>query len=131
MSKKAVDFREIDYSKKTVILFGEEKLGLSNDILEKSHKHIIIPMYGMAQSLNVSAAAAIVLYEAQRQRQLKNLYSPKNQYTLSEKNKILFEHGHQVYAKICQEKNIPYPNLDQDGQIDAPQSWYDLLKYKL
>ena len=48
----------------------------------------MIPMYGMIQSLNVSVAVAVSLYEALRQRELKGKYS-KSDYTKTElKEKI-------------------------------------------
>ena len=53
---------------------GNEHRGISEKIIEHSDKHIYIPMRGMIQSLNVSVATAVVLYEAQRQRALKGMY---------------------------------------------------------
>ncbi|HIP86717.1 MAG TPA: tRNA (guanine-N2)-dimethyltransferase, partial [Aquifex sp.] len=47
-----------------------------------------IPMYGMAQSLNVSVATAVILYEAQRQRSQKGMYD-KPQLTVEEIKEIL------------------------------------------
>ena len=53
---------------------GNEHRGISDEIIEQVDKHIYIPMRGMIQSLNVSVATAVILYEAQRQRELKGLY---------------------------------------------------------
>jgi len=77
-SDAAVDFREPDYTRPTVIVMGTEKFGVSEEALSECHGEIIIPMIGMAQSLNVSVATALILYEAQRQRQLAGLYEPKS-----------------------------------------------------
>ncbi len=50
------------------IAVGTEHDGLSEQIMEKSHNLCKIPMYGYADSLNVSVSTAVILYEAVRQR---------------------------------------------------------------
>jgi len=74
LDEDTVDFREVDYTKPTLIVLGNEIDGASEGSIKYADKKIIIPMYGMSQSLNVSVANAVILYEAQRQRQLKKLY---------------------------------------------------------
>lgn len=59
---------DADYKAPTAFLFGSESDGLSDYWLDKATEHIRIPMAGKADSLNVSATAAICLYEARRQR---------------------------------------------------------------
>jgi tRNA (guanosine-2'-O-)-methyltransferase len=70
----AVSFREIDYTGPTMIVVGNEKEGVSKEIIAMADHTVIIPMKGMVQSLNVSVATALVLYEAQRQREEKGMY---------------------------------------------------------
>ena len=53
LSDKAVDFREIDYTKPTAIILGQEKFGASPEALELADQDIIIPMVGMVQSLSL------------------------------------------------------------------------------
>jgi len=60
-SKSIYDF---DLTKKTAIVFGNEHRGVSKEAEEIADEKFIIPMFGMVQSLNVSVAAAICLYEA-------------------------------------------------------------------
>lgn len=67
-SERAVDYRQADYTRPTCILLGTEKWGVSPEAAELADAHILIPMMGMVQSLNVSVAAAVILFEAQRQR---------------------------------------------------------------
>lgn len=74
ISTDAVDLYKLDFKKKIAVVFGNEHRGVSDDALNLADKKFKIPMYGMVQSLNVSVAAAIVLYEALRQRQKKGLY---------------------------------------------------------
>lgn len=73
-SDRAVDFREIDYTGPTAIVFGTEKFGISDEAAERCDRHVIIPMHGMTQSLNVSVACALILYEAERQRRNAGMY---------------------------------------------------------
>jgi len=63
----AVLFREVNYTKPTVIVMGNEADGVSEELIVLADQEVIIPMMGMVQSLNVSVAAALLLYEAQRQ----------------------------------------------------------------
>ncbi len=77
-SDQAMDFREPDYTRPTAIVMGTEKFGVSEQALAECDGEIIIPMIGMTQSLNVSVATALILYEAQRQRHLAGMYEPKS-----------------------------------------------------
>lgn len=63
-------YSEIKYSNKTAIILGSESKGLSNFFLNKIDEKIKIPMNGFADSLNVSTAAAICLYEINRQKNI-------------------------------------------------------------
>ena len=67
LSDDSTEYTKTDFTKPTVIIVGNEANGVSDDILQKS-EHIIIPIYGKAESLNVGVAASILMYEVQRQR---------------------------------------------------------------
>lgn len=73
-SAEAVDYREIDYTRPTALLLGNEKHGVTPRAAALADGHVIIPMLGMVQSLNVSVAAAVILFEAQRQRLAAGFY---------------------------------------------------------
>lgn len=60
-SKEAQTLEEFDVTKKSAFVFGTEKEGLSETVLNQCDEKITIPMYGFTESLNVSVAAAIVL----------------------------------------------------------------------
>lgn len=129
LSPRAVDFREIDYTKPTAILLGGEKNGISQEALDLADQDIIIPMVGMVQSLNVSVASALILYEAQRQRELAGLYQTPNQTLPAEViHRTLFERGHPVLAKVARRKNLPYPPLDENGEIQADEAWWAAIQ---
>lgn len=65
---KGTDFKDIDYSGKVVIIIGNEGTGLSRLIRENCDFIASIPMNGKVNSLNASVAAALVIYEAVRNR---------------------------------------------------------------
>lgn len=62
---------DADLTKPTVIVMGSEDKGISKDILKMSDVEISIPLIGSVDSLNVSCAASIILFEAVRQRIIK------------------------------------------------------------
>jgi tRNA (guanosine-2'-O-)-methyltransferase len=127
LSDTAVDFREIDYTKPTAIILGQEKFVDSPEALALADQDIVIPMVGMVQSLNVSVACSVVLYEAQRQRELAGMY---NKATISEKvrQKLLFEGGHPIFASACKRKGLPYPHINEEGQIVASDEWWQKMQ---
>ena len=61
-------YTEIDFTKGTAIVVGTEATGLSEQWLNKATQNIIIPMHGEIDSMNVSVSAAILIFEARRQR---------------------------------------------------------------
>ena len=61
-------YTDIDFTTKTAIILGTEQYGLSEAWLSAAHVKTHIPMLGQSDSLNVAAAATILLYEAIRQR---------------------------------------------------------------
>ncbi|GAA0786578.1 MULTISPECIES: tRNA (guanosine(18)-2'-O)-methyltransferase TrmH [Pseudomonadati] len=126
-SAKAIDFRDIDYTKPTVVIMGNERDGVSDAGLAIASQHIIIPMLGMVQSLNVSVASALIMYEAQRQREQAGMYGSR-QLDEAYCQKMLFEQGHPIYAKACRRKNIPYPSIDEQGQIAADATWWQRMR---
>lgn len=131
LSDSAVDFREIDYTQPTAVIFGSEKSGTSEQAVSLADQDIIIPMMGMVQSLNVSVASAVVLYEAQRQRQAAGMYQ-REKSALPEQTiqRILFERGHPVLARVAKQKRLPYPSLDDQGQIIADDQWWQRMQSK-
>jgi TrmH family RNA methyltransferase len=64
----SVPYTEVDYRRPTAIVFGSEAEGLSEAWRAPDVTAVRLPMLGAADSLNVSAAAAVLFYEARRQR---------------------------------------------------------------
>ncbi|GIK23194.1 MAG: TrmH family RNA methyltransferase [Ignavibacterium sp.] len=65
---------ELDLTKKAAIVVGNEHRGVSEEAAKYADDVFLIPQFGMVQSLNVSVAAAVILYEAMRQRLNKGMY---------------------------------------------------------
>lgn len=123
LSTSAIDFREVDYTQPTALLLGTEKSGVSDEALRQTDIEVTIPMMGMVESFNVSVACAIILTEAQRQRQLAGLYSrrrlPDNEY-----QNILFQWCQPIISKYCDDNGLDYPPLDDEGEVIDPAAWY-------
>lgn len=69
--KAAIPYHTVDYTKSCAIVVGTEATGLSDAWLKNADQNIIIPMSGKIDSMNVSVSAAILIFEAKRQRNFK------------------------------------------------------------
>jgi tRNA (guanosine-2'-O-)-methyltransferase len=81
---------ELDLTAKTAIVFGNEHRGVSDDAADRADNTFQIPMMGMIQSLNVSVAAAVCLYEALRQRLKRGIQDGPNM-------------SDEVFRRLCDE----------------------------
>lgn len=66
--KASIDYLDADFKKASAIVMGTEATGISQQWVDAADQNIIIPMNGIADSLNVSVTTAIVTFEAIRQR---------------------------------------------------------------
>lgn len=112
----AVDFRSLDYTRPTCFVLGSELTGLTDEALALVDRTVVVPMAGMVRSLNVSVATAILLYEAQRQREAAGFYE-SSRFAPDEFQRLLFKWAHPEVAAICEGAGLPYPDLDADGEI--------------
>lgn len=64
----SINYTQIDFTGSSAIVVGTESTGLSKEWLKNSTQNIIIPMQGEIDSMNVSVAAGILIFEAKRQR---------------------------------------------------------------
>ena len=115
-SNKSIDFRNVNFTKPCAIILGSELDGISRQASSFGDEEIAIPMYGMVESLNVSVASAIILYEVQRQRKKAGLYD-ELRLNDNEYQKLLFEFSYPEVAKIYKNKGKKYPDLDSAGHI--------------
>lgn len=73
---------KIDFNENVALVFGNEHRGITEEYLKFCDYSFLIPMHGMVQSLNVSVAAAVCLYEAERQFRSSGKYnSPQLEIT--------------------------------------------------
>ena len=68
VSDESLSLYDLDLRGKVALVFGNEHRGVSDEASSGADKRFEIPMHGMVQSLNVSVACAITLFEALRQR---------------------------------------------------------------
>lgn len=68
LGKESMSLYDMDLTQKIALVFGNEHLGVSDKAVELSDGNFIIPQIGMIQSLNISVACAVSVYEAFRQR---------------------------------------------------------------
>jgi tRNA (guanosine-2'-O-)-methyltransferase len=74
LSADAVSLYDVDLTQKIALVFGNEHSGVSDEIRGLADGNFIIPQVGMIQSLNISVACAVSLYEAFRQKQAAGHY---------------------------------------------------------
>jgi TrmH family RNA methyltransferase len=67
-----VSYHELDWTVSTALVLGPESTGLTEEEISQADASVSIPMAGRAESLNVSVAAGVLLFEAARQRRLKS-----------------------------------------------------------
>lgn len=68
LSSDAVSLHQIDFTETVALVFGNEHAGVSEEMIAKADGNFIIPQMGIIQSLNISVACAVSIYEALRQK---------------------------------------------------------------
>jgi tRNA (guanosine-2'-O-)-methyltransferase len=74
MASDAVSLYELDLTRPVALVFGNEHQGVTEEAVRLADGNFLIPQMGMIQSLNISVACAVSLFEALRQRQTKGMY---------------------------------------------------------
>jgi len=123
LSDRAVDYRNVDFTQPCTVILGNEVDGVSADAADQADEHIVIPMMGMVESLNVSAACAIILAEAQRQRKAAGHYDfrrlPDDEY-----ERLLFRWCQPTVKRYCDDRKLPYPPIDPEtGELVDGVGW--------
>ncbi len=68
LDARAVPISEIDFTQQTALVFGNERDGVSPEMLALADRTCLVPMAGFTQSFNISVAAAVCLYHARQDR---------------------------------------------------------------
>ncbi len=92
LGTNSVSLHELDFTQNIALLFGNERDGLTEEVLSYCDGNFLIPMMGMTRSLNISVACAVTLYEAMRQRQVKGMYGENNPFPESERAALFEEY---------------------------------------
>ncbi len=116
LTADAVDYRDVDYTRPTALLLGSELWGVSEAGADLADLAVRVPMQGLVESLNVSVAAALVLFEAARQRERAGLYA-RCRLDPELQRRRLFEWSHPAVARRCRQRGIDYPPLTEDGDL--------------
>jgi tRNA (guanosine-2'-O-)-methyltransferase len=91
LSSESVPLYDLDLTQPVALMFGNEHLGISDASLAKLDGNFVIPQYGMVQSLNISVACAVTVFEALRQRQKAGTYNQSFDET-NPLHKAAFDH---------------------------------------
>ena len=105
-SSGATSLWDLDLKGSMALVFGNERDGISAELRELTDGDFIIPMSGMAMSLNVSVACALTLYEAFRQRTLAGAYG--REFPDNDSSKALL-------AKWLEDQEQRYAGKSADG----------------
>lgn len=82
---------DIDFaSEATALVFGNERTGVSKEVVDLADGNFVIPQNGVIKSLNISVACAVTIYEAFRQKQLAGHYHLGN-FPESRKEALLLQ----------------------------------------
>lgn len=104
LSSDAVSLYDIDFTDSIALVFGNEHSGVSDEVRALADGNFIIPQVGIIQSLNISVACAVSIYEAYRQKKLAGHY---NQFSLSKEraDSLMMQWGfHQQNQSLCTEE---------------------------
>lgn len=74
LDENRLELFDLDLTQPSALVFGNEQRGVSPEAVEAADATMVIPMMGMVQSLNISVACAVTLYEALRQRRAAGFY---------------------------------------------------------
>lgn len=100
LGEKSQTLYEMDLTVPTALLFGNEDDGLSPEALAYADGNFLVPQVGFAESLNISVACAVTLFEAMRQRNAKGMYDAASKLGAAQQE-LLFER----WSKMLREKS--------------------------
>ncbi len=101
LGEGGVSLFDLDLTVPTALLFGNEDEGVSNEAAALSDGNFFIPQVGFVESLNISVACAVTLFEAQRQRTVAGFYSEKSKFSENEQQQLFNR-----WQKMLREKSV-------------------------
>ncbi len=112
LGKDSVSLYDLDLTESAAFVFGNEKTGITPKTQQFIDFNFNIPQMGMAQSLNISVACAVSLYECYRQRQIKGYYNK----AVGEEKEVLL----QFYldrSKTKPDASVEYKIFSKDSSL--------------
>ncbi|MBU6340153.1 MAG: RNA methyltransferase [Bacteroidetes bacterium] len=100
LGEKSQSLYSLELSEPVALMFGNEDDGLSPEALNLADGNFLVPQVGFAESLNISVACAVSLFEAMRQRQTKGMYGGASKFA-PEQQELLFVR----WSKMLKEKS--------------------------
>lgn len=110
LTEDAVRLHELDLAASAALLFGNEHEGISEEARAFSDGNFIIPQVGMVESLNISVACAVTLYEAFRQRKERGLYD-EHPLMKETEQEALFREYERRHNQREDRKSVPRSDL--------------------
>lgn len=104
LGSDAVSVYNIDFTESIALVFGNERFGVSDETRALADGNFVIPQCGIIQSLNISVACAITVYEAYRQKEQAGHYK-KPSLSTENRNQLLQEWGVKEQEIFIEEEN--------------------------
>jgi len=99
-----VSLYDMNFTGSIALVFGNERFGVSDETIALADGNFIIPQCGIIQSLNISVACAVTLYEAYRQKEQAGHYKQVS-LTVEQRNQLFSEWGFkEQYLPAVEEK---------------------------
>jgi tRNA (guanosine-2'-O-)-methyltransferase len=102
----SVTMHELNLTDSVALAFGNEQKGLTEEFLKESDGNFIIPQVGMIQSLNISVACAVSLYEAYRQKNVSGHYSNRSLSEQGQAELVAFWNGRTDREKAARKEEV-------------------------
>jgi tRNA (guanosine-2'-O-)-methyltransferase len=88
LAADAISLYDIDFTASVALVFGNEHEGVSEEMISRADANFIIPQVGIIQSLNISVACAVSIYEAFRQKKIAHHYDTPS-FTRQRMNELM------------------------------------------
>lgn len=92
LAADSVSLYDIDFTESIALVFGNERFGVSEETKALADANFVIPQCGIIQSLNISVACAVTIYEAYRQKNQAGHYK-KPSLTVEQRNELFSKWG--------------------------------------
>jgi tRNA (guanosine-2'-O-)-methyltransferase len=92
LGSDSVGLYDIDFTESIALVFGNERFGCSDEIRSLADGNFVIPQCGIIQSLNISVACAVTIYEAYRQKEKAGHYE-RPALRIEKRNELLADWG--------------------------------------